>query len=150
LLAAFFSLVGIATLSVDSLAHLAALLLLQGPQYLAAFNSSQLEAMASFSLALHAQGYAVSDVLFGIYCILIGWLILRSAFLPRVIAALMVIGGVSYLIDSFTSFLFPSLRNPILNYIPLLGLLGEGSLTVGLLVMGVNATRRYRLKETSR
>jgi hypothetical protein len=148
LLAALFSLVGIATLAVDALTHVAALLLLQGPHFLAAFSSSQLAATALFSLKLHAQGYAVSGVFFGTYCVLIGWLVVRSGFLPRVVGVLMMIAGAAYLIDSFMTFLLPSLRNPILDSITLLGLLGEGSLAGWLLVMGVNETRWSQREET--
>jgi hypothetical protein len=147
LLAALFSLVGITTLTVTSLAHVAALLLLQAPPYLAAFSSGQLIAMALFSLTLHTQGYAVSGVFFGTYCILLGWLIVRSTFLPRTIGMLMVIAGVAYFIDDVTSLLAVWRGNIILDNSSFLGLLGEAALTVWLLVRGVDAVKWCQQKE---
>jgi hypothetical protein len=141
LLAAFFSLVGCATLAVDSLAHLAALLLLNGPHYLAAFGASQLQAMALFSLRLHTEGYIVGEVFFGIYCILLGWLIFRSTFLPRAIGVLMAIEGFCNLVNSFAHFLSPPFAELISGYALLPGLLGEGSLTLWLLAVGLNVAK---------
>lgn len=149
MLAALFSLVGIATLAVYTLAHLAALLLLGGQHYLAAFDPKQLQAMALFSLKLHAQGYDVSGLFFGFYCILLGWLIFKSTFLPRTIGVLMAIAGFCYLISSFANFLSPPFANAISDYILLPGLLGEGSLTLWLLVFGVNATKWNQSTEQS-
>jgi len=149
LLAAIFSLVGITTLSADSLAHIAALLLVQGPQYLAAFSSDQLAAVALFSLKLHTQGYEVSGVFFGTYCILLGWMIVRSTYLPQAIGVLMAIAGVAYLIDDLTSLLALWRGNVILDNLSVLGLLGEATLTVWLLVRGVDATKWYQRKDTS-
>jgi hypothetical protein len=73
---------------------------------------------------------------FGPYCVLIGYLILRSTFLPRFLGGLMVIAGVGWLI--FTA---PSLPNYLTNAIEVLGVLAEASLMLWLLVMGVNEQR---------
>jgi hypothetical protein len=73
---------------------------------------------------------------FGVYCLLIGCLILRSTFLPRVLGVLMAIGGLSWLTffsSSLASQLFP------FNMAP--GIIGEGVLTLWLLAMGLNEQR---------
>jgi hypothetical protein len=75
-------------------------------------------------------------VFFGFYCLLIGYLILRSTFLPRILGVLMAIGGLGWL-----TFLSPPLANYLSPYNLAPGILGEGSLTLWLLVMGVNAQR---------
>ena len=74
---------------------------------------------------------------FGIYCLLIGYLILRSTLLPRTLGALMMVAGLGWL-----TFLAPSLANSLspYNFVP--GLIGEGALTVWLLVFGVNVSER--------
>jgi hypothetical protein len=71
---------------------------------------------------------------FGVYCLLIGYLIFRSGFLPRVLGVLMAIGGVAWL-----TFLWPALAKSLSPYIFLPGIIGEGALTLWLLVIGVNA-----------
>ena len=75
-------------------------------------------------------------VFFGLYCLLIGYLILRSSFLPRILGVLMAFGGMGWL-----TFLSPSLASYLapFNFIP--GILGEGALTLWLLVVGVNVPR---------
>ncbi|MDB4948320.1 MAG: hypothetical protein JWM27_969 [Gemmatimonadetes bacterium] len=93
LLAAFFSLLGIAVLAVNSLNHLAPLLLLGDAHYLGAFHPAQLQALALLFLRMHARGYSIAGVYFGIYCIVIGHLVFRSGFLPRILGVLMAIGG---------------------------------------------------------
>jgi hypothetical protein len=75
-------------------------------------------------------------VFFGVYCLLIGYLILKSTFLPRTLGVLMVLAGLAWL-----TFLSRPLAHALSPFIFLPGLIGEGSLTVWLLVMGVNAQR---------
>jgi Domain of unknown function (DUF4386) len=75
-------------------------------------------------------------VFFGLYCILIGYLIFQSTFLPRILGALMAFGGLGWL-----TFLSPPLANHLFPYNLAPGILGEGALTLWLLVMGVNVQR---------
>lgn len=75
-------------------------------------------------------------VVFGVYCLLIGYLILRSTFLPRALGVLMAIGGLGWL-----TFLSPSLARSLSPYNLAPGIIGEGALTLWLLVKGVDAER---------
>lgn len=75
-------------------------------------------------------------VFFGVYCLLIGYLILRSTFLPRILGVLMALGGLGWL--TFVSSTLASALSPY-NLAP--GIFGEGALTVWLLAKGVNAQR---------
>ena len=72
----------------------------------------------------------------GFYWILIGYLIFRSTFLPRVLGALMAIAGLCWL-----TFLSPPLANDLSPYNLALALLVEGLVMLWLLLMGVNAQR---------
>jgi hypothetical protein len=95
-------------------------------------------AMEAGRLASH--GTDIAMVFHGIYCILIGYLILRSAFLPRVVGALIAFGGFSWLTD-----VSPTLANHISPYNLICGLAGEALMFLWLLVMGVNM-ERWRLR----
>src|SRR6267143_4791865 len=105
LLAAFFGLAGVAIGSAISLTNLAALILLGDGQNLSAFTTSQLQTMALMSLKLYVQGFNITMVFFGFQCFLIGCLIVRSTFLPRILGVLLAIGGSSYVISSSATFL---------------------------------------------
>jgi hypothetical protein len=135
LLAAFFSLVGCAIGAVSCLFELAPLTVLGGAQYLNVFKVEQLQALAFMFLKLYGQLFNISFVFFGFYCLLIGYLIFRSTFLPRILGVLMAIAGLGWL-----TFLSPALTHALSPYILAAGL-GEVSLTLWLLVAGVNAER---------
>lgn len=75
-------------------------------------------------------------VFFGVYCLLIGYLILRSTFLPSALGVLMIIAGLAWL-----TFLSRPLAHALSPFIFLPGLIGETSLTVWLLAKGVNVQR---------
>jgi hypothetical protein len=75
-------------------------------------------------------------VLHGLYCVLIGYLIFRSAFLPRILGALMAFGGLGWL-----TFLSPPLQNFLSPYNMACGFIGEASVMLWLLVIGLNLRR---------
>jgi Domain of unknown function (DUF4386) len=136
LVAAFFSLTGCAICASAFLFYIAPLVILSGAPYSGAFRTEQLQALALLSLKLSTQAYNVGLVFFGCYCLLIGCLIFKSTFLPRILGALMTIAGLSWL-----TFLLPPLVNVLSPYNLAPGVLGEGSLTLWLLLFGVNAER---------
>src|ERR1700691_1963052 len=70
----------------------------------------------------------------GLYWILIGYLIFKSTFLPRILGALMAIAGLCWL-----TFLSPPLANYLSPYNLASALLVEVLVMLWLLVMGVNA-----------
>jgi hypothetical protein len=136
LLAAFFSLVGCAMWAVGSLFQLAALAVLGGGGSSSAFSVGQVQALALTLLTLNSQALSIGIVFFGFYCLLIGYLVVRSTFLPRLVGLLMALTGSSYL-----TYLYPPLEHALALYLQVPGILGEGSLTLWLLVVGVNAER---------
>jgi hypothetical protein len=136
LLAAFFSLVGCAILAFASLFQLAPLVVLGGSQYLSVFKVEQLRALALMFLELNTQAGNICVVFFGVYCLLLGYLIFRSVFLPRILGMGMALAGLGWL-----TFLSPPLANHLTPYNLVLGFLAELSLMLWLLVMGVNVQR---------
>jgi hypothetical protein len=142
LLAAFFGLAGVAIGGVAWVSNLVPLVLLHGDQYLSAFTTSQLQAMSLFALKLQTLVFTIGMVFFGIQCILIGCLVTRSTFLPRILGVLLAIGGTCYVIASFANFLLP-LGARLVPIIMPVALIGEGSLGLWLLVKGVNVQRWY-------
>jgi hypothetical protein len=76
-----------------------------------------------------------SLVFFGLYCLLLGYLIFKSTFLPRILGVLMAFAGLGWLI-----FLSP-LETYLSIYLKVLGFLAELSLCLWLVVKGVNVQR---------
>jgi hypothetical protein len=82
------------------------------------------------------QGVDIAIVFAGFYCLQIGYLILNSTFLPRILAVLMMFAGLgwlTYLSNRLVSYLSP--------YNLASALLAEASVFLWLLVMGVNVQR---------
>ena len=118
LLAAIFRLILVVMLAVDSVNYFGALKLFRTANPVATFDK-----LDGFSLAP-----------FGVHCLLIGYLIYQSRFLPRFMGVLMAFAGFSYL-----TYVSPPLAHYLYPYNLVPGVLGEGALTLWLLVMGVNA-----------
>ena len=136
LLLAFFSLVAIALQAVTSLFQLPALVILGGGRGLGALSVEQLQSLALIFLRLRAQAFNVFLVFFGFRCALIGYLIYKSTFLPRIIGVLMAFAGLGYL-----TLLWPPHANYVSPFNLALAAPGELSLVLWLLVVGVNVER---------
>jgi len=137
LLAAFVVLLDCAIQAFTSLFHLAPLLILQGGSSLSAFTAEQLQALALLFLKLSAYAFQIDHVFFGFWCVLTGYLIFRSTFLPRVLGVLLAISGLG-----FVTYLYPPLAYHLFfPYIAVASALGEIPLELWLIVMGVNVER---------
>ena len=116
LLAVFINLVSIGIEAATTMYLLQALFPLGNAGYLKAFTREQLYAMASLSLKSHSYGFSVSLIFFGCFCLIVGYLIFRSGYLPKTIGVLMQIAGLSYLTNSFALILAPRLRKSVVPH----------------------------------
>ena len=141
LLAVLFNLVSIAVEAVNEQNLLGALLPLSGAEFLRAFDPEQLHALSYLRMQAYEYGFGVSLLFFGCECLVLGVLIYRSGYLPKTIGILMLVAGVTYLVNMFAvivappvaAFLFPVGMLPVL--------LGECSLCLWLLLKGVNESK---------
>jgi hypothetical protein len=136
LLAAFVGLVAIAIQACSSLFQLAPLIILEGGQSFSAFNVDQLQALTLMFLRFSARAFNTYLAFFGVWCVLIGYLILRSSFMPRLLGVLEAFSGLCWL-----TFLWPPLAHYLSPYNQVLAAPGELALMLWLLVMGVNSQR---------
>lgn len=140
LVAAAFRLAQAAVLALNLLHQQAALLVLTGPEYASAFGVEPLHGLAYLLLDLHAHGYDVGLLLFGVHCLVLGYLIVGSGFLPKVLGFLMVGASVAYLTGSYTRFLFPE-HLPGVTPVYVVAFVAEVALCGWLLVRGVDVRR---------
>lgn len=81
-------------------------------------------------------------VLFGAYCIGLGWLTLKATFLPRAIGVLLIVAGIGWL-----TYVHPPLAKRLGALAMAPGMVGEGALTLWLLAAGVDP-ERWRAQST--
>ena len=98
-------------------------------------SGAAVDSLSQFSPPI--PGFYVAMVFFGAQIISIGYLITRSTLIPRVLGVLLLLGGASYVINSFTNFLAPAIGAHLAPFIIPIAILGEGALTLWLLLKGV-------------
>lgn len=135
-LAVYILLMGCTLWALSSLFYLAPLLVFQSKSSLSAYGPEQLQAMALVFIKLNAQAYDIGLVFFGFWYILIGFLIVRSSFLPRAIGVLGIVAGLGYL-----TLIWRPLAHSLYPYNLALAGPGEISLMLWLLVKGVDGRK---------
>lgn len=140
-LAGFFGMLSLAIEMISKLFQLLIKPLLTSTGMGKAFDPAQLDAFANVALRSHDIAFNLALILFGVTCIIWGYLILRSGYFPKLIGVLMQIAGVCYLIGCFSALFFPSIANLIIPAILVPCLISEVSLSLWLLVKGVNLAK---------
>ncbi len=141
LLALLFTLIQTAVSVANKLNLFAALFPLGNEDYLKTIDPHQLYAQVYLSLKLHDYGFGIALVFFGFTCLVVGYLIFKSDYLPKVLGILMQIAGLCYLTNSFTLFLVPAFQTEIFPLILFPSFIAELSLCLWLIVKGVNVTK---------
>jgi hypothetical protein len=146
-LAAFAILICCAMQAVTALLYLGPLIVLTREGALSAFSAPQVQQFAGVFVELNARAYQVDLVFFGFWCILTGYLIARSTFLPRTLGVLLMIDGVGW-----ATFMVPPFANAIFPAIAVASAVAEIPLMLWLIIVGVNSERwkgQARLAEAS-
>lgn len=106
--------------------------LINTPDYAAAFGAGPLRAEVKLLLGTFRDDWSMGLVLFGIHLALLGYLIYRSGYIPRLLGILLVIDGLGWVFDSLRPYLYP---NANLRFL-FLTFFGEIFLMLWLLIRG--------------
>ncbi len=132
LLMAWFRVVYAAMLAIVLLNFVIALQLLSGADYLAVFETDQVQAQMMVFLEAFDYGWNIGLVIFGLHLLLLGYLVYTSGYIPKILGVLLIIAGFGYPIDSFGKLLSPTYEANI----ALFTFIGEVLLIVWLFVKG--------------
>ena len=135
LLMAFFALIAIALQAGSILLELPVLVVLKSGKDFGAFSAEQLQSLGLLFLRWNGQAFNLYLAFFGILCMIVGVIICKSTFLPRILGVLEFLAGLGY-----ATYLWPPLANALYPYNLALGV-GELALGFWLLVFGVNVER---------
>ncbi|MCH2236586.1 MAG: DUF4386 domain-containing protein [Blastomonas sp.] len=130
--AAAFSLIGIAVLACDTLLLAMVLRLPDLAQ-----PSSSLSGTAYLLLRVHGDGYKISLVFFGAYCLLLSWLIWRERIIPIAVGVMVAAAGACNVINSLAWLGAPQWAVRLPQYFTMPTLLGELALALWLLIFGI-------------
>jgi hypothetical protein len=134
--AAFMVIITSAMQAVTALLYLGPLVVLQGGQSVSGLSTAEAQALAFVLIRLNGAAFNVDLAFFGFWCMLTGYLIWRSRFLPRLLGALLALDGFGwalYVWPPLATFLFPA--------IAVVSAFAELPMQLWLIVMGVNNKR---------
>lgn len=100
LVAAWFRLVYTAFLGVAAVFFFTALELVGGAEHLAAFTQRQLDGHLTMAVNAFNYTWLIGLAAFGVHLILVGYLMIRSGEVSRLLAATLVVAGMAYMVDT--------------------------------------------------
>lgn len=135
---------GLVSLAVESLCALhlqAALDPLTSTALATVASAEQRHGLSYLAVVAHAKTFGVALIFFGVQCLLVGYLIRKSGYLPAILGVGMQVVGACYLVNSFAMFLSPAVQGALFPAILLPAFLGESAMCLWLLVKGVDVAK---------
>lgn len=94
-----------------ALTHLVYILrLLNAPDSLTAIDSGQLFTEVDDSIKAFRSGWDFGLLFFGLHLGLLGYLVFRSNYIPKILGVLLIISGLGYMINGLKPFLFSDIK----------------------------------------
>ncbi len=138
-LAAWFRLLYTALFGAALFGLVIVLRLVSSADLLAAFEPGQLHAQVALFLNAFDYGWLFALVFFGVHLLVLGYLVFKSGYAPKIIGILLMIAGLGYLADSFAQFTlsnYADYESMFLLIVALPGTISELSLCFWLLFKG--------------
>ena len=108
-----FVVIAVAATFANAFNELAVLLILSKPEFLSAFDASQLEGIAYLFVRLQSHGIQIVQIFWGLWLIPMGVLIYRSGFIPKIIGVSLWLAALGYLLSNFTFVLLPQYKDSL-------------------------------------
>ena len=106
--------------------------------YLAAFEAEQQQALALLFQSANDYVILIWGLFFALHLVLLGWLVYRSGFFPKIAGALLVLAGIGYFAQSFGTIVAPNLSEVLSTVVLVLAIPGELVFALWLLIKGVD------------
>lgn len=130
----------------NELNHLGAIVVLRGNEFAGTLTQPQREAVAMLFLRLHGQGIAVNEMLWGLWLLPFGLLIMRSQFIPRLLGIWLLLDGFAWVGISIVALLAPG-YNDLAFKVAQPAVFAELAVILWLITIGVRtpATERHAM-----
>lgn len=139
LLAALFRLTYTAIFTASIFNFVSVLELINEASYLMLLETNQLHAQVMLLIDAFRNGWLIGLVFFGVHLLLIGYLVFKSGFMPKLLGILVILAGLGYLIDSFAKIIlsnYTDFETMFILIVAIPGAIGELALAIWLLVKG--------------
>jgi hypothetical protein len=136
LLAAWFRLMHAAIFGITLLNLVFVSVLLSGADYLTVFETGQLHALVSLFLNGYNYGFSIGLFFFSFHLGILGYLVYKSGYIPRILGVLLIVSSFGYLIINAGEILLPNYPEIITQVIGVLAFIGEFLLMLWLLFKG--------------
>ena len=107
----------------------------------AAHAPAAVDAAFAASLQRYGHGLRIASLFWGLWLLPFGWLVLRSARIPRVLGVLLMLGGIGYVVKVFGGLMPGFADSAFARYATLPAALGEIGSCLWLLAFGARAGR---------
>ncbi len=136
LLAAWFRLMHAAIFGITLLNLVFVSVLLSGADYLTVFEAGQLHALVSLFLNGYNYGFNIGIFFFSFHLGILGYLVYKSGYIPRILGVLLIVSSFGYLIINAGEILLPNYPEIITQVIGVPAFIGEFLLMLWLLWRG--------------
>lgn len=109
--------------------------------FMSAFTQAQQQSLAMTFFKMYNYGNLVIGIFWGLWLIPFGQLVYRSGFMPKLLGILLVLGGVSYVIDASVFVLFPESHSLSNILVSIFSSVSELATVLWLLIIGVRVKR---------
>ena len=137
-------LVAIATavMCLNEVFQFSALLVASDPTYAAAFGPAGSDALVMLLMDMFHYGFLIAQIFFGLWLIPLGYLAYKSSLFPRALGVILVVGGISYLVDLLVAFTLPDLSRQIHMFLAIPPAIAEIGMVGYLLWIGLRPQSR--------
>lgn len=118
--------------------NISSIMILKG-EILKSFELNQRQDLAMSFLKINSNMTLTLEAFWGLWLIPFGQLVYKSGFIPRILGILLILGGIAYLIESFTGLLLPNNVSTVSQFTFVFYSLAEISTMLWLLIKGVKS-----------
>ena len=144
LVAAFARLAMSVIMGINLLPYFVALLLVSGAGYLTVFEPAQSDALALLFLNVHQDVVYIWQLFFGFHLAVLGYLIYKSGYFPRILGVVMVVAALGYLTDAYGNMLYANYDETFGWIVGVTAIVGELPFFLWLLIRGVNVQEWHK------
>lgn len=141
LLFLLLNLAGVVIQGASLSSEVGAYLILSGADYLQAFPAEASQAMAMLFLSVYKNGFMSAQIFLALWVLPLGYLVIKSGYLPRLLGAFLVVDCLVLLVWVFQFFLIHPENEAVSGICLAISFISEASLCLWLLIMGANVKR---------